>query len=160
NPRFQSLAGFSVLHGALQSPYFLRDLAVDQNGNRITTDIADGYRSDSRVVGAEAAVELPGGWKLEDRLRIAATSGGFVGPYPAEVNSAAALASEIGGAGAGLRYATGPLAGQPVANPAALGGNGLAVRTLLFNVTLNDLGNSANDLRLSRQFEHERLGVV
>lgn len=160
NPHFQSLPGFSVLHGAMQSPYFLRDLAVEQNGNRVTTDIADGYRSNSRVLGAEAALDLPGDWRLEDRLRIAATSGGFVGPYPTEINAASAMAAEIGGAGASLRYATGPLAGQMVVDPATLGGNGLAVRTLLFNVTLNDVGNSANDLRLNRRFELERRGSV
>jgi len=158
DPHFQSLPGFSVLHGAMQSPYFLRDLAVDQNGNRITTDVADGYHSNSRVLGAEAGADLPGSWRLEDRFRVAATSGSFVGPYPSEINAASALAAQIGGAGAGLRYATGPLAGQPVTNPADLSGNGLAVRTLLFNVTLNDLGNAANDLRLSRLFEHERAG--
>jgi len=160
DPHFRSLPGFSVLHGAMQSPYFLRDVAVDQNGNRITTDIADGYRTNSRVLGAEAAVDLPGDWRLEDRFRIAATSGGFVGPYPTEIGAASALATEIGGAGASLRYATGPLAGQPVAYPGALGGNGLAVRTLLFNVTLNELGNSANDLRLSRLFEREPIGSI
>jgi len=160
DPQFQSLPGFSVLHGAMQSPYFLRDLAVDQTGNRVVTDIADGYRSNSRTLGAEAAVDLPGDWRLEDRLRIASTSGGFAGPYPTEITGAAAMATEIGGAGASLRYATGPLAGQSVADPATLGGNGLAVRTLLFNVTLSDLGNAANDLRLSRRFEREGSGSL
>jgi outer membrane receptor protein involved in Fe transport len=160
DPHFRSLPGFSVLTGAMQSPYFLRDLSVDQNGNRRTTDIEDGYRSHSRVFGAEAVVNLSRGWRLEDRFRIAATSGGFVGPYPAEVDTAAALAAEIGGPGATLRYATGQLAGQAVSDPAAVGGNGLAVRTHLFNVTLDDIGNVANDLRLRRSFESGRFGLT
>jgi outer membrane receptor protein involved in Fe transport len=156
--QFESLPGFSVLHGAMQSPYFLRDLAVDQNGNRVSTDIADGYRSSSRAFGAEAGLKLPGDWKLTDRFRVAATSGRFVGPFPAEVNTAAALAAELGGPGAALRYATGPFAGQALANDQTVGDNGLAVQTLLFNVTLNDLGNSANDLQLSRAFQSEGFG--
>ncbi|MFL6606313.1 MAG: TonB-dependent receptor domain-containing protein [Steroidobacteraceae bacterium] len=160
NPRYHSVPGFTVLSGAMQSRDFLHDLSVDQNGNRLTTDIADGYRSQSRVLGAQAAFELPEAWHLEERFRIAATSGGFVGPYPAEVDAAAALAGEIGGPGASLRYATGPLGGQELSDPGALGGNGLAVRTHLFNVTLNDVGNAANDVAVSRNFEDLPIGSV
>jgi outer membrane receptor protein involved in Fe transport len=159
--RFDSLPGFSVLSGAMQSRYFLHDLSVDQNGNRLTTDLADGYRSQSRVLGAQAAFDLPGAWHLEERFRIASTSGAFVGPYPAEVDSATALAAEIGGPGASLRYATGPFVGQAVSDPAMLGGgNGLAVRTHLFNVTLSDLGNAANDVSVSRSFEDLSIGSI
>jgi len=78
-----------------------------------------------------------------------------VGPYPASVATASSLAQEIGGAGATLRYATGPRAGQAVTDPAALNGNGLAVRTHLFNTTLSDMGNFSHDFKFTKDFKGE-----
>lgn len=153
DPQFTSLPGFDVLHGAMQSKYFRHDLSVNRNGNTVLTDIADGYYSKSRSLSLQTDLELTENWTMEGRLRVADISGRFVGPYPAEVNTAAALASAIGGPGATLRYATGPQAGQDVTDPATLAGNGLALRTHLFNTTLDDIGNSALDLKLSRVFQ-------
>ena len=152
NPSVNSLPGFNVQSGALQSPYFLRDLAINASGNRVVTHIADGYHSKVAAFGGEGKFSLGGGWSLHEQFRVAKNSGDFVGPYPAEVNTASALANEIGGAGATLRYATGPLAGQ-TADPATVGGNGLATRVHLFNVSLPDMGNTTNNLTLKRAFD-------
>ena len=155
NPQVASLPGFDIRHGAMQSQYFRTDLSVNQNGQTVATDLADGYYSSSKVLGGEALFEPAQGWKINDKFRIAATSGRFVGPYPAEVNSAAALATSIGGTGATLRYANGPLAGQTLTDP-----NALAVRTHLFNTELNNLGNFANDLSLTRTFDSKDFGTT
>ncbi|GBG14146.1 TonB-dependent receptor [Novimethylophilus kurashikiensis] len=155
---FSSLPSFDVLDGAMQSKYFRHDISVNRNGQAVSTDIADGYYSNSKAFGIEAAFDLAKDWKIEDKFRIASTSGRFVGPYPAEVNTASALATSIGGPGATLRYATGPRAGQVITDPASLNGNGLAVRTHLFNVTLDDLGNFANDLKLTKRFNSGNYG--
>jgi outer membrane receptor protein involved in Fe transport len=144
----------------MQSPYFLHDVSVGRNGTPVSTNIADGYYSNSRAFGMEAAFDLADDWKFDDKFRIAATSGRFVGPYPAEVNTASALAAEIGGAGATLGYATGPRAGQAITDPNALGGNGLAVLTALFNTTLNNLGNFSNDMQFTKGFELEEFGAA
>lgn len=149
-PRFASLPGFDLGQGAMQSAAFRDDLSVDRDGNVRHTDIADGYRSTLRALGVEAGFDIAPGWRAEARARRTAISGRFVGPYPAEVGTAAALAEAIGGDGATLRYATGPRAGQAVDDPATLGGNGLAVRTHLFNTTLHSLDHDAMDLRLAR----------
>lgn len=50
----------------------------------------------------------------------------------------------IGGAGATLRYANGPNAGQAY--------TGTVVRTHLFNTEINDFGHYANDIKLTRSF--------
>jgi outer membrane receptor protein involved in Fe transport len=150
--RIASLPGFDVLNGAMQSKYFRHDLSVNRHGEVVATDLADGYTSKSRVLALETSLDLAHDWTFDAKARVASTSGRFVGPYPAQVDTAAALAQDIGGAGATLRYATGPRAGQPVADPAALNGNGLAVRTHLFNTTLNDLGNAALDLQFAKAF--------
>jgi outer membrane receptor protein involved in Fe transport len=153
NPHVSSLPGFDVRNGAMQSPYFLRDLAVNAQGNPIVTNIADGYHSKVKAFGGEGLFTLGDDWKLHEQFRIASNSGTFVGPYPAEVNTAAALAQEIGGAGATLGYATGPNAGQMIANPSTVGGNGLATRVHLFNVSLPNMDNATNNLTLKRTFQ-------
>ncbi|WP_017461592.1 TonB-dependent receptor [Dyella ginsengisoli] len=152
NPTVRSLPGFNLRDGALQSPYFQRDLAIDANGNRKVTDLSDGYHSKVRAFGGEGKFDLGDQWTLHEQFRIASNSGDFVGPYPAEVNTADALAQEIGGAGATLAYATGPNAGQPVA-AGTVGGNGLATRVHLFNVSLPNMDNATNDLKLKRDFQ-------
>lgn len=153
DPDVDSLPGFDVRNGAMQSRYFRRDVSVNQYGVPVVTDIADGYYSKSQAIGGELEFTPAEGWKVQDKFRIANTSGLFVGPYPAQVAPASTLATEIGGPGATLRYATGPRAGQPVTDPDALNGNGLAVRTHLFNTELNDLDNMSNDLKVTKTFD-------
>jgi outer membrane receptor protein involved in Fe transport len=145
-----SIPNFSAQNGALQTPYLQQDLAVAANGNRVLTNIDDGYRSQVTAFGVELRLNLANDWKLDDNFRYASISGGFVGPYPAGVGSAAGYATSIGGAGSTLSYATGPNKGQIITNPGALGGNGLAVDMGLFNVSLPDMGNVANNLSLSK----------
>lgn len=153
NPSVSSIPGFSIQDGALQTPYWQRDLSMNAAGNRVVTNLADGYHSKVTAIGGIGEFTLQGGWKMHEQFRIAKNSGSFVGPYPAEVNAASALAQEIGGSGATLSYATGPNAGQAIANPAALAGNGLAVRTILFNVTLPNMDNATNNLTFTRNFD-------
>ena len=106
-----------------------------------------------RGIGGEASFDLGGGWNFDDKFNYAKNSGGFTTPYAANVATAASFATAIGGAGATLRYANGPNAGQTIANHGALNGNGLATNALLFNVTLNDFTNVTNILTLARDFD-------
>ena len=152
NPSVRSLPGFNIQSGALQTPYFTHDLAINAAGNRLITDISDGYHSKVSAFGGEGQFSLGDDWKLHEQFRVAQNSGSFVGPYPAEVNTAAVLAQQVGGVGATYRYATGPLAGQAVA-AANVGGNGLAQRSLLFNVSLPSMDNFTNDIKLKREFD-------
>lgn len=156
DPRIASLPGFDVLNGALQSKYWRDDLSVDRDGRVVRTDLRDGYRSKSRSLGLEGEVDLTRDWHVEGRMRVTTTTGRFVGPYPAEIAPAATIATAIGGPGATLRYANGPLAGQAITDPSVLNGNGLAVRTHLFDTELNNLGNYTHDLRLTRRFDGEQ----
>jgi outer membrane receptor protein involved in Fe transport len=152
DPSVNSLPGFSAQNGALQSKYFLHDLAIGANGNRIFTNISDGYHSKVAAIGGLGEFSLGDGWKLDEQFRIASNSGDFVGPYPGSVQTAAAAAEAIGGPGATLAYATGPKAGQAV-SAANVGGNGLASNTLLFNVSLPNMDNATNNLTLKRAFD-------
>jgi len=143
SPSFYDLSGFDAGRDTLYSPYIRSTLALDGSNQPERVQLGDGMHPRSQAIGAEAQFDL-GGWTLTDRFRHADNTGRFVAPFPAQIADAAALASEIGGAGARLQVASGPDAGQAY--------TGMAVRTMLFNVKLNDLSNTTNDLNLAREF--------
>lgn len=157
DPKFQSIPGFDIKQDTPHSAYFTTDFGLDGHNNRRTTDITDGMHPVVTTVGLEASFEVADGLTLEERFRWSDVQGRFVSPFPAEVASAQSLANSVGelltgSAGTyGLRYANGPSAGQAI-NAASLNGNGLLMRTHLFNVELNDLGGFTNDLKLSKSF--------
>lgn len=145
NPSLGGFAGFDPLSDTPHSPYFLSAFGLDGNNAARRVDIADGMRPQSDAIGAEFSFDLDGAWTLTDRFRITDTQGRFESPFPAEVASAASLASSIGGTGASLVYANGPQAGNAF--------TGTAMREHLFDVEINDFGNAQNDLQLGRHFE-------
>ena len=153
DPKFSALPGFDPKKDPLQSPYFRSDVAIGARGQRIRTDVADGYRTKVRGIGGEVSFDLGGGWNIDDKFNYAKNSGGFTTPYAANVQTAASFATSIGGVGGTLRYANGPNAGQTIANPGALNDNGLATNALLFNATLEDFTNATNILTLAREFD-------
>ncbi len=102
--------------------------------------------------GGEASFDLGGGFKFDDKFRYAINSGKFVGPYPANVDTAANIGNGIGGAGSTVTLASGPNAGKAYA--------GYAVNTVLFDVTLNNFNTFTNDLRLSKAFDTGSAGTV
>ena len=55
------------------------------------------------------------GWTVTNRFRFSDVSGRFISNFPGSVDTAAATATALGGAGATARYFNGPNAGQAVA---------------------------------------------
>lgn len=145
NPSFSGFPGFDPGRDTPHSPNFLTDIGLDGNNQRRSTDIADGMRPKSTAFGFEFQHAFEGGWALNNRFRYADTEGRFVSPFPAEVLAGADLAAAIGGAGARL-----VVAGAPTTSAAY---TGLAIREHLFNTEINDFGNYANNLQLSRAFD-------
>jgi outer membrane receptor protein involved in Fe transport len=159
---------------------------LDGNNNTRRSNIADGVNPVSKSFGAEINFEVVSGVTLNNKFKIAGTSGGFNSPFAASVDSAQNQANGIltsarnvrtprinpttglqvrdaatglgvtdvvPQTGAVLSYATGPNAGQVISNPGAINGNGLAQNIVLFDTKINDLGNFANDLKLSGSFD-------
>lgn len=147
---YTSLPGFNLKSGALQSPAYNTLLSLDQNGNRVTDRLDEGYRTVTKAFGAEAKFDLGGGFTFDDKFRYAINSGKFVGPYPANVDTAANIAAGIGGAGSTITLATGSSAGTAYA--------GYAVNTVIFDVTLNNFNTFTNDLRVAKDFVTDNLG--
>ena len=134
--------GFSANSGVLQTPDLLLDTAINAQGERVITDIADGYHSTQTSFGGEFVKAIAGGWEIEDKFRRASIGGDFVGPYPQNVGAAAALAATLGYPDGNMTYATGANAGQPF--------TGYAAEVALFNVTLPDMDNFINDLKIAK----------
>jgi outer membrane receptor protein involved in Fe transport len=134
--------GFSANSGVLQTPALLIDTAVNAQGERVTTDIADGYHSTQTSFGGEFVEAFAGGWRIEDKFRHSSMGGDFVGPYPQNVGTTAALTATLGYPGGTMTYATGANAGQPF--------TGYAAEVALFNVTLPDMDNFINDVKVRK----------
>ncbi|PTY06169.1 TonB-dependent receptor [Opitutaceae bacterium EW11] len=152
NPTYESLPGYDFLRDTQYTPALTRDVRIGGSGSITSTDITDGVVANSVSIGGEFNFNLPGGWNLVDRANFSANNGQFVAPFPAEVTEAQALADAIGGAGATLWYASGARAGQQIANPAALNGNGLLSRVHIFNTKLNRMDLFSNNLKLNKSF--------
>lgn len=146
DPDYNSVPGFSITGDTLHSRYFRRELTLDGNNNPTARDIADGQHPVVWSGGLEAEFEVADGITVTERFRYSDISGGFTSPFPSAVDGAAATAFALGGAGAQLRYANGPRAGQAFTG-------GLAAQIVLFDVKLNSLDNVTNDIRVSGDFE-------
>jgi outer membrane receptor protein involved in Fe transport len=133
-PGFDPMTGFSMPKG-------LVDVAFNQAGQKVVTDTATGSHMKSTSFGGEVLLNLENGWKLNDKFRVSSTSGSWVGmTSPNDVGTAGALAIKYGGAGATATYRSN---GASATNDTAFVGH-------LFNVKVNDLGNTVNDLKLSK----------
>ncbi|WP_211101485.1 TonB-dependent receptor [Niveispirillum sp. SYP-B3756] len=146
DPDIRSVPGLDMRDQTLHSALFLTNTGLDGNNNLRTNSLKDGMHPVSTAVGAEFKFDLAEGWSIFNKVRMAQTDGGFVSIFPQQVTGAQALATEIGGAGASLRYTD----GTRITNPSTLNGNGLASRVALFDVDINDFSNFANDFKLTR----------
>jgi len=146
DPTISSIAGLDMRDQTLHSALFQTNTGLDGDNNLRTNSLRDGMNPVSTAVGAEFKFDLAEGWSIFNKVRMAQTDGNFVSIFPMEVTGAQALATEIGGAGATLRYTD----GTAITNPSTLNGNGLATRVALFDVDINDFSNFANDFKLTR----------
>ena len=152
DPTYTSIANFSINSDSLHSPNFRPITTLDQANQVETHNINEGMHPKVLAGGIEAQFDI-GAFTVTNRFRYADISGAFVSPFPGSVTGAQAAANAIGGPGSSLFYASGPQAGQIVANPATLGGNGLVANIVTFNTRLNSLDNLTNDLRATTEFD-------
>ncbi|MBX2812425.1 MAG: TonB-dependent receptor [Myxococcales bacterium] len=141
---------FDFRNQSLSSQYLQNNVRVDANGQLHSTSIPDGVRSLSSGVGLELELDLGQDWKLTQRGRYAANSGGFVGTFTSGVYDSAGAIAEYGGSS--LVFHNGTRAGLPVSNDTLLGQD-ILVSNQLFDVRVDDLSHFVNDLRLSKVFE-------
>lgn len=109
---------------------FPQDVGVDVNGNRVVSNPADGLTVNVSSFGVEAQFKLAGGITVTNRFRKSDISGRFIGLFPA----GSAPTAVANGAD---RYT----------------GSTPVFSAHVFNTSLDDMGNTFNDLRLSKRFE-------
>jgi outer membrane receptor protein involved in Fe transport len=148
NPNYQSLSGFDAKHGTLHTPFLLQNFGLGANGERRTSDVADGMHPVSKSVGMELNFNLGEGWSIENRGRFSVNNGRFVAPFPASVGTSRDMLSTIASAkgwnlnNATLRYAN--------SNTAYTGTNAMIIH--MFDTELNNFNLFANDFKLKKRF--------
>jgi outer membrane receptor protein involved in Fe transport len=149
SPTYSSLPGFDARKGTLHSPYLLQNFGLGVNGDRRTSDVADGMHPVSKSLGFEFNFRLGEGWSIENRGRFSANNGRFVTPFPASVGATGDMLSTIAGAkgwdlnNATVRYGN--------SNTAYTGSNAMIIH--MFDVELNNFNNFVNDFKLKKKFK-------
>ncbi len=151
-PKVREVANFDATRDMLLSRYIRNNLVLDGNNNPVVHDVAEGISSKVKSVGIESQLDLAG-WTITERFRYSDITGSFVTPFTSAFLPATQGAALLGGAGAQLSYANGPLAGQAIADPSALNGNGLLAALNILDLRLKSMNNVTNDVRASRVWD-------
>lgn len=157
NPDYANVPGLDVTKDSLFSRYIPANLTLDDQNRPASHPFSEATHSKVKSLGFETKFDVRG-WAINNKFRYADISGRTIQPYTfsnaslqlpfQSINSAPAIMTML--RATGLRYATGPNAGQVIADPTALNGNGLLALQSTQDVTLNSLNNVTNDLRASK----------
>lgn len=160
NPEYSNLPGLDVSKDSLFSRYITSNVTLDGNNRLASHPYSSASHSKVKSLGFETNFDVSG-WTINDKFRYSDISGSMILPYTLSNAMAALPFQSINAApvimgmlqGTQLRYATGPNAGQVIANPATLNGNGLLALRTNEDVTINSLNNVTNDLRASKVWD-------
>ena len=106
DPSWDNAPNFDATTGAIQSAFLSQNYGTGVNGERRRSKVSDGMHPVSSSVGFEAFFELDNDWSIRNNGRFSFNSGRFVSPFPAQLGTAADMASSFG-AGSTLQYANG-----------------------------------------------------
>ncbi|MCT2401364.1 TonB-dependent receptor [Novosphingobium mangrovi (ex Huang et al. 2023)] len=160
DPDYANVPGLDVSRDSLFSRYIPSNLTLDGE-NRVASHPFDkATHSKMKSIGFETKFEVEG-WRINDKFRYSDISGSTIQPYTLSnanaalpfqsINSAPAIMAML--SATSLSYATGPNAGQTIADPSVLNGNGLLALVTNQDVSLNSLNNMTNDIRASKVWE-------
>ncbi len=152
DPKLTAVPGFDPTHGTLSTRALQSLTLLDERNQPIVEDIRDGQHVRERSLGLEAQFTLSD-WTITERFRVAGRSGGLIGPFSSLYLTPAAALTRLGATGGSFRYASGANAGQVIANPGTLNGNGLIGIYNIRDRRQHDVGNVTNDLRASRVWD-------
>ncbi|MDH4390779.1 MAG: TonB-dependent receptor [Aquabacterium sp.] len=134
--KINTIAGINPRTAFFINSRFGGDTTIDKNGNRVTSNPADGLNVSVNSIGIEAQFNLGNGLSITERFRKSAISGRFLGVFPAG-------SSPIG-------YAGPAGDGLPTIHPAYTGTTPV-FSAHIFNTSLDDMGNVFNDLRVQKE---------
>lgn len=142
DPSWDNAPNFDATTGSIHSAFLSQNYGTGVNGERRRSKVSDGMHPVSSSVGFEAFFELDNDWSIRNNGRFSFNSGRFVSPFPAQLGTAADMASSFG-AGSTLQYANGT----------SVSDNSLVARIHMFDTELNDFNNFMNDFKLSKSFD-------
>lgn len=151
DPKLQAIPGFDPTHDTLSTRALQSVLLLDERNQPIQEDIRDGQRVREQSFGLETRFDIAH-WTVIERFRYANRSGGLIGPFSSLILSPAAALTKLGATGGSFRYASGANAGQVIADPTSLNGNGLIGIYNIRDRRQQDVGNITNDIRASREW--------
>ena len=134
NQQISTIDGIDPRTVTFYSPYWVPDVTLDKNNNRVSHNVNDGLTVKSDTVGLEAQFRLGAGWTLSENARKSNNSGRFIGVFAAN-----------NGAVGNYTFATGPNTGKPYA--------GRAFSAVVFNTSIDDAGSTMSDTKLARTFQ-------
>lgn len=128
--KISEIAGIDPRTAYFLNSNFPQDVTVGRDGNRVASNPADGLSVKNDSFGVEAQFKLAGDLTLTNRFRKSDITGRFIGLFPA--GSAPTDAAN----GANQYTGTTPVFSAHI-----------------FNTSLDDMGNTFNDLRLQKQLK-------
>lgn len=152
NPKYESFANFDIRKDSVLSRNIVSFPTLDGNNQPISVPMADGLRGIAKAVGLEAQFTV-GGWSITERARYSKMSGNTIRDLVANIYSGTGLPASLGAGTGTLSYAAGPNAGQVIASPGTINGNGLIAATSLSKIDIKSLDNFTNDVRANRVFK-------
>ncbi|WP_341207355.1 TonB-dependent receptor [uncultured Sphingomonas sp.] len=152
DPKLSAVPGFDPTKDTLSTRALQSVVLLDEQNQPIREDIRDGQHVKERALGVEGQFTLSD-WTITERFRVAGRSGGLIGPFSSQMLSPSAALARLGATGGTFRYASGAAAGQAIADPTALNGNGLIAIYNIRDRRQADVGNVTNDVRASRVWD-------
>lgn len=129
--RVSQIAGIDPRTASFYSPYWVQDVSLAKGNGTVSSNVNDGLSVKSDSFGVALSLDLGQGVTLSENFRHSRNTGRFMGVFPADNGTLGAYT-----------IATGPQAGQPY--------NGRAMRAVVFNTSIDDAGNTLNDVKLSK----------
>ena len=151
-PIFTNFPNFDIKHDSVLSRNITQITTLGV-GNAPTHDsISDGMHAVVKSIGLEAQFDVAG-WTITERARYSKISGSVGRDLISSVSLGSALPATLGSGTGTLSYANGAKAGQVIASPGTVNGNGLIATMLLGDVQAHALDNFTNDIRANRAFK-------
>ncbi len=133
NGRITEIAGIDPRKASFYSPYWVPDMVLNKDNQRVATNVNDGLHVKSDTVGLEASFKLGQGWSASENFRYADNAGRFIGVFPSN-----------NGSDGSYVFASGPNRGKPY--------TGRAFSAVVFNTSIDDASNTLSDTKLARTF--------
>ncbi|MDL5034223.1 TonB-dependent receptor [Pelomonas sp. APW6] len=122
--QIQEIPGIDPRKAFFITPSLARDTTFNKDGGLTTSSTRDGLHVKSNAIGLEAGLDLGAGLRLDEKFRKSSNSGRFMALFPAD-----------NGNGTGNSGTAGSFTGT------------------LFNTSLDDMGNTFNDVKLTKTIQ-------